>query len=383
VSLARSTIGRVLAPVDHGAYPYPPEAHVDLFTNTTTAFTRVISKLSRDFAKSNPTLLTTDLEFPGCLAAIDDMWDGSLVIAQVAANLVAGPSAADRFLHDTLVHAFNVVKPRVVFLSHVMRTTGQAISLETLRYFREASPRVVIVLDGSQAVGNVVVDAQLLACVDFYIASGHKWLGGMTTSGFAWRRDSDRWDVTDRAQSLSHARYLGGSGDVAAWSSLVASIEDLVEARPATRLGEIARHNRLLATAFAASIADAQHVELVTPAVDSELPSGLVAVAFEPSDGRLVEKRLRDAAFEFTTLDYEPIRWIPGTERRYVLKYDGSVPVIEPVTEHTPAGPDLARTELRFCFHYWHSDRHASALAQAIRSAIATTTRDGRRARAS
>jgi selenocysteine lyase/cysteine desulfurase len=102
-----------------------------------------------------------------------------------------------------------------------MRTTGQVLSSETLRYFREANPRVIIVLDGSQAVGNIVVDHDVLQHVDFYIGSGHKWLGGMPSSGFVWRRDATRWEVADPAQSLSYPGYLGGTGNAPAWISLM------------------------------------------------------------------------------------------------------------------------------------------------------------------
>ena len=103
------------------------------------------------------------------------------------------PTSATLELHRGLVRAFNYVKPSVVFVSHLMRTTGQVLASETVRYFREANPRVIIVLDGSQAVGNIVIQHELLQYVDFYVGLGHKWLGGMPSTGFVWRRQATRW----------------------------------------------------------------------------------------------------------------------------------------------------------------------------------------------
>jgi hypothetical protein len=81
---ARESVGSVLAPVDEARYTYNPDEHVSLFTNTTTAFGRVLSRIDKDYRGSRPSLLTNDMEFPGCIAAIDDSWTGSVVLAQVA-----------------------------------------------------------------------------------------------------------------------------------------------------------------------------------------------------------------------------------------------------------------------------------------------------------
>jgi len=368
VASARDILARVLAPEDRDSYRegYEPQSHFNLFTNTTSALSRVLSRIDREYQGSSPTLLTTDLEFAGCVAAIDDLWSGPVAIVQVASAVVGDQDDGDSQLHRGLVRAFNYVKPSVVFVSHVVRTTGQVLSSETVRYFREANPRVIIVLDGSQAVGNIVVEHDLLRYVDFYIGSGHKWLGGMPSTGFVWRREAARWEVADPAQSLAYPGFLGGTGNAAAWKSLVRSVGDMIQDRPGSRLREIQRHNQRLGKAFCDSLVDGVGLRVTTPLLDGEPPSGLVTVAMPVALGKAVQLRLTTHRYRATALGYEPVKWRPSTSSRCKVICDGEWPHVESVDKFTPARPSRAVKEFRFCFHYWHTFAQVAELGRVI-----------------
>jgi selenocysteine lyase/cysteine desulfurase len=364
---ARVAIASTLAPGYDIATRADKDSHVSLFANTTSAFTRLLAQIERGYAGSRPTLLSTDLEYPGCIAAVDDSWGAPVVMAQLAAGLTADPTGADAFLHDALVRAFNVVKPRVVLVSHVIRATGQVLSKRTLRYFREANPCVLVIVDGSQAVGNIVVDAELLELCDFYISSGHKWLGGMATSGFVWQRDaSGRWQVADPAQSVAFRgqRQPGGSGNAAAWTSLADSVSDMVEGRPLARLSRIAYTNRRLARLFHVRLqALSPKLQFLTPFPRGMPPSGLVSFAAAKPAGDTLGPAVHDAGFRFSVLEREQIRWRGWLEDRYLLDCASTYPSIERASEYTDTWP---RRAFRFCFHYWHSEQDVISLADTI-----------------
>lgn len=371
IAHARHSIGSLLAPRDDRSYRYDPNKSITLFMNTTSAFARILSQIDKDYAGSNATLLTTDLEYPGCVAAIDDSWSGPVVMARVADRLLTNAGDPDRLLHNALVRAYNFVKPRVVLVSHVMRTTGQAISTKTLKYFREANPRVVVVLDGSQAIGNVVVTEEVLAEVDFYIASGHKWLCGMTTSGFVWQREPNRWKVADPGQSLAHDLQLGGAGNAAAWSSLIRSIDDMVQEHPKTRLRSIAHDNRALGGLFRAELkAAGADVDFITPYRHSQPPSGLVTVGLPRNGEAIVEALARDG-YDITVLGYEQVRWRSKVSNRFLLECDPTFPAITAAEDDTATHRNDARTEVRLCFHHWHTEDDVRMLVQTIAAAVA------------
>lgn len=147
---------------------------------------------------------------------------------------------------ETLKRAFLTVQPRIVYISHVSRYTGFVVPPGLLRFFHEENPRCTIILDGSQGLGNVVVTAELLREVDFYIASGHKWLGGHPALGIVWVRDPDFWPIADRAQSTSFDSTQGGTANHIALLSTEKALEDL----PANKLINVQVSNRRLASRF-------------------------------------------------------------------------------------------------------------------------------------
>jgi selenocysteine lyase/cysteine desulfurase len=369
ISSARDAIARVLAPRPSDRDSRFEDHHISLFPNTTGALTRVLAQVQRGFLDSRPTLLTTDLDYPGCVAAINDSWNAPVVMARLAGELIADDHHVDQRLHSAYIRAFNVVKPRVVLVSHVGRTAGELLSAATLTYFREANPRVVIIVDGSQAAGNVVVDGEFLKLCDFYISSGHKWLGGMPTSGFVWHEEPARWQIEDYAQSMARGQQqAGGSGNGAAWLSLAASISEMIGHEPLANLEEHAEKARRLATVFAKRLADVPAARRLTPWTDDGVPSGIVTLTFPKESTGFIADALAD--FQYSTIKREQVRWRGSLAQRLLLHWDQGYPVLSNADEYTETWAEQA---YRFCFHYWHTESDVARLADAIRGCIEMT----------
>lgn len=374
VSAVRRKVATILAPADYGATRVEP-LQVTLFHNTTGAVQRVLRQVHRRLGGTCPSLLTSDLEFPGCLAAIDESWDGTAIVAELAKDIMqfAGQSEIDPsvMLEESLTRAFNFVKPQVVYLSHVMRTTGQEVALSTLRYFREANPRVIIILDGSQALGNIVVSPDILNAVDFYIASGHKWLGGMTTCGIAWTRDPDYWNLEDPAQAVSYSGHQGGTGNHWSLYSLLQSLDDMFQHRPAARQAEIATHNRSLTRQFHELITSSDISRSVRVDSPSRTPNGLTVIEHL---GRGMLARLQDDhgihASRIST-EVVPRRGgkNPGSSRLIALQLlRDEAPLLRLVGETLSILPTPIHEKIRLCFHFYHDTHDVHRLFEAIQA---------------
>jgi selenocysteine lyase/cysteine desulfurase len=287
-------------------------------------------------------------------------------MARVASQLIGDVEKSDELLHDALTRAYNVVKPRVVLVSHVVRTTGQMLLSHTLGYFREANPHVVVIVDGSQAAGNVVVDRDILSLCDFYISSGHKWLGGTPTSGFVWHDKPGRWRIDDYAQSVARGQQqAGGSGNPAAWLSLTASIVEMLGGQASESLATIANNNQRLATFFCEQIADLPSVRFLTPRASAGTPNGIVVLTFQQPIDETIEEAL--AEYRYSVIRREQVRWRATPAPRFLLDWRQGYPVLEHADEYTDMWTQRAH---RFCFHYWHDEDDVVSLAEAIRSHV-------------
>jgi selenocysteine lyase/cysteine desulfurase len=94
----------------------------------------------------------------------------------------------------------------VFFLSHLTYLTNRDLTAEITAISKRvassdaAAGLPIVVIDGTQAVGQVDVDVASLGC-HAYLASAHKWLGGPHGSGVLYLRPDviERWPTPYRA----------------------------------------------------------------------------------------------------------------------------------------------------------------------------------------
>jgi L-cysteine/cystine lyase len=120
-------------------------------------------------------VVTTDSEHPGLLLPL------SVSGARVRVAEVAGRPTA-----EALERIVACVSPRtrLLALSHVLWTTGQAMPVGELKQ----ATGLPVLVDGAQSVGAIPVDVGEL---DFYTVSGQKWLCGPEPIGALYVRDPD------------------------------------------------------------------------------------------------------------------------------------------------------------------------------------------------
>jgi len=148
-----------------------------LTSGTTNALDLTLSALS-DF---HSMLFVTDLEHESELLSAAVNWRGRRSIIKLRQRVLAGASA------DEIVELIlRQLKPcSVLLISHVASWFGCVLPLELLcSSIRRAHQGVLIIADGAHAAGNIDVCLDRLD-LDIYIGSGHKWLRGPETSGFA------------------------------------------------------------------------------------------------------------------------------------------------------------------------------------------------------
>lgn len=217
------------------------DTQVALFRNATQAARRVIFTLRQHLPPDNQgvALLTTDEEYSSLLASIDEIWPGPVYVLQWS-KLLGEPEHAEKSV-DALIQAIRSAQPRVIVLSHVTRATGFWLKPDDLKKIRDEADGAFILLDSAEAVGNISAGdlTQSLwesdsgteststptAVVDAMITSGHKWLGGETSTGFLWTAESDRLnEFRDPAESESRTQGAGGTGDLEAVASVIWAI---------------------------------------------------------------------------------------------------------------------------------------------------------------
>jgi L-cysteine/cystine lyase len=148
-----------------------PES-VALTSSTTDGCNIVVAGLG---LQPGDEVVTTNAEHPGLLLPLA-VSDATVRVADVANH----PAA------EALERIVSLVGPKtkLLALSHVLWTTGQAMPVQELR--RETGLPVLV--DGAQSVGAIPVD---VGDVDYYTVSGQKWLCGPEPLGALYVRDPD------------------------------------------------------------------------------------------------------------------------------------------------------------------------------------------------
>lgn len=133
----------------------------------------------------------------------------------------------------------------VYFLSHLTYDTNHDLTGE-IRAITAGGSGAVVVVDGTQAVGQIDVNVATLGC-DAYLSSAHKWLGGPHGSGLLYLRESviEQWPSPFRAgEPLCTDLPIGrweprGGQDFARVAGIAAALRAYqCHARPGTALRE-------------------------------------------------------------------------------------------------------------------------------------------------
>ncbi|HWN09414.1 MAG TPA: aminotransferase class V-fold PLP-dependent enzyme [Pyrinomonadaceae bacterium] len=338
---------------------------ITFFHNTTAGIQRIFLRLNQLIQSSYPTLLTTDLEYPGIVSLVDETWKGRIAMVSVAHLINSGRCAE---VTDTLKRGILAAKPGIVYLSHIARGTGYRIDETILDFIRNIDRNIVIIIDGAQACGNIQLDDRSRAEADFYVTSGHKWICGKQTLGIVFA--DKRWSVEDPAQSYSNAKGSMGTGNSLALLSVQAAVADLngetSEESPADRMADIERHNALLAEKFSEMLLDRCKLRSIAEtniAAGSEWRwNGIVAVPM-PSVAvidNLQDEKGDDWGVEFTYLKSELWRSNVGSTpagKRFIVNCEGSNPdtFFDEVNLRGISIPDTGNYLSRFCFHYYHN----------------------------
>ncbi len=144
-------------------------------------------------------IITTDQEHGAVLYAV------SAVARRFGLRIKVAP----------LGHALGIVraieelltpKTRLVILSHVSHVTGWELPVSAIAEEIGHYPRCRFLVDGAQALGNIVVDPQATGA-DFYVFCGHKWM--MAPAGWA-----GLWVRKGRLQDLFTAWAVEGTMNV-------------------------------------------------------------------------------------------------------------------------------------------------------------------------
>lgn len=364
-----------------------PQNHVSIYHNTTAAIQRVFVRVGHVLARETATLFTTDVEYPGIIALADENWHGRIVMAEIG-DLIW----RNRFKHieESIRRAFLVAKPDVVYLSHITRASGYRFPLETLLpYMKQINPRIVIIIDGAQAVGNIVVGPDILELVDFYVTSGHKWLSGRTTLGILYA--PPMWRVSDPAQSYSRLSGSGGTGNLQALWSLNKALEEFIRTEPGmesgARMKMIADYNASLARQFVQKCRQRKlHLPLFVQD-EQWRHSGIVPLINYPR--AFAEALERDGKCAISWLRDEPWTTVEGGDApgpRFLLRvHNGSQVVIRRTRFRDEfIGPPVPPNGvLRVCFHLYHGATDVAALADQIALALAEVERKANPSRTS
>lgn len=348
---------------------------VTIFHNTTGAIQRILTRLASFSPGRAGTLLTTNVEYPGIMALLRDSWPGKIGVVDCGQSIAQGETAQTL---ERLRSAVLVTQPSIVFLSHVVRSSGFVVPEAFFRFVRETRPQCVVVVDGAQAVGNVAIEPTLVqeGIIDFYVTSGQKWLCGRPTLALVWCDPS--WKVQDPSQSYSRRVGSGGTGDLRSLRSLGASLRDFVEHKQAgagrSRLSEIARHNAALAQYFCERVESVGLREQLDP-----LPlrhgggwewSGIVALWRVGS--RFCE-HLLGRRFVTTSILQETSGEL--AKDGFMIKQSSAISgeglVIRAGLEYYDQNGVPQEGCCRVCFHYYHSRTDVDALVKAVTAAAA------------
>jgi selenocysteine lyase/cysteine desulfurase len=135
-------------------------------------------------------VLTTDAEHHSLRSVLEDrlrpIYRFRLEILPVQSLLWNNASPKD--IVSTVLNGLTEKKPDIAVLSHVFPGTGIVLDLkEVIDAANKENLRTLFVIDGSQAVGNIMVSDDAFVRSAYYAFDGHGWLLGTSSSGILVR----------------------------------------------------------------------------------------------------------------------------------------------------------------------------------------------------
>lgn len=196
-------------------------------------------------------VVTSDLEHNSVSRPLVALADAGII------TLTRVPSDATGTLDPAAIRAAISAKTALVAITHASNVLGTIQDIAAIgRACREASDKVLVLVDAAQTAGVVPIDLQALP-VDLLAFPGHKGLLGPTGSGGlyvgprakpkAWREGGTGGDSTSPTQPSEYPHHLeGGTPNVLGIVGMIAGLDYVEEKTPdALRKHEVELCDRL------------------------------------------------------------------------------------------------------------------------------------------
>jgi selenocysteine lyase/cysteine desulfurase len=287
-------------------------------------------------------ILTTDAEHHSVRSLLEDhlkpIYHFNLEVVPIQTLLWSKASTKEAV--STLLNALKERKPDIAVLSHVFPDTGMVLDLKDLSdaAYKE-NLRTLFVVDGSHAVGNIMVSDDTLGRSAYYAFHGHGWLLGTPSCGILVRNGWLLRVVADIGQ-VDPSAALSSSGFGQVYSQNVPAAYDRVSSWFA--LNYVLKHEWL---AVGVENATNHTKKLARLFCDEMHKRDVHTIGISSATSTVV------------------IRDIPQMERLYhsleLKRLDCRIVSVD-------LGNGKRTSGIRFCFHHYHSDDDVRDLAELI-----------------
>lgn len=255
---------------------------ISLMGNTSDALNTVVAGLPW---KEGDHILLNDQEFPA------NVWPYvNLKQRGVELETIACPDG--RITPENIDHHIRK-NTRLIALSAVQFLSGYRADLSTIGSLCR-SRKILLVVDGIQAVGAVPIDVQGMK-IDALAAGAQKWQMGPLGTGFlyltedlqsqirqhhvGWLSVKTPWDFFDYTQPLAESarRYEGGTLNIPGIWGMHAALNTLLE----YGMEMIGQHILALTQALTDELRSVAQVRLISP-LTPEQRAGIVTIGLEP-----------------------------------------------------------------------------------------------------
>jgi L-cysteine/cystine lyase len=164
-----------------------PDGVVTITQNNSESLLRVLWGVAFE---AGDEIITTDHEHGAVVQGL------SAIMRRFGVRVrVAEVDSPRGFVED--VRTLLTARTRLVVMSHVSHLTGWELPVADVVDLTQVYPRCRVLVDGAQALGNIVVQPHRLGC-DFYVFCGHKWMMAPAGWGGLWVRHDRREELLTR-----------------------------------------------------------------------------------------------------------------------------------------------------------------------------------------